>query len=821
MEKVYNHKEVEEKWYSFWEKKGFFKADPTSKKPKYSLLIPPPNLTGELHLGHAMQHSILDALARYKRLSGYDVLLLPGVDHAGIQFESAFEKRLSKEGLSKHKLGREAWLKKAWEFKEEIYKSVSSTWRFMGLSADWDREVFTLDQGPADAVVEEFKTYFEKGLVYKGPYIVQWCPKDQTAIEDAEVEYEERKEKLYFLKYGPFTLATSRPETKFGDTAMAVHPDDKRYKEFIGKEFEIETLVGPKKMKVVADSVVDPEFGTGVIKVTPGHDFTDYEIGKRHDLPIIQVIDKTGRLTEVAGKYAGMKVMEAREAMLPELREKGILVKEEDYTHNVAVCERCKSVVEPIISEEWFVKVKDMAEEAVKTINNNEIDFLPKNYSKILTDWLENIHDWCISRSLWWGHRIPVWYKKARRWDLKIYDGEEIFHSLKNGTKRFETRAGKPDGSDKNWKEFKKGDILNFSLVEEGTENILSNEIVTKRIVSIHHFPSVESLLKKFDVKEIHPYQPENYVKWWESRPKFSERIKKFGIWAFELEDVEDRDEIYVGVEAPVGEGWVQDEQVLDTWFSSGLWPFSTLGWPKKTVELEKYFPWDFEITAPEIKYLWIARMIMLSKFFTHQIPFKQMFFHGMLRDLQGRKFSKSLGNGVDPNYLIDNWGVDATRMALYSYSIPGRDGKVSKQLLDERGKNFRNFETKLLNISRFILELKPGGTKKTKLEFKHEDDKWIKEELKATIKDVTTNINNVNLHLATDEIYNFVWHKLADVYLEKTKARRADAQPVLEYVLKEVLILLHPFMPFLTEEIWQKLPDKKPASIMVSSWPK
>ncbi|HSX58421.1 MAG TPA: valine--tRNA ligase [Candidatus Saccharimonadales bacterium] len=690
MDKSYDRKKVEEKWYSFWDEQGYFKADPNSDKPKYSLLIPPPNLTGELHLGHAMQHSILDALARYKRMSGHDVLLLPGVDHAGIQFEAAFEKKLSKEGLSKQKLGREEWLKKAWGFKEEVYTSVSKTWRFLGLSADWSREVFTLDEGPRKAVFEEFKTYFDKDLIYKGPYIVVWCPKDQTAIEDVEVEYEERAEKLYYLKYGPLTLATARPETKFGDTAVAVHPDDKRFQEYVGKEIEIETLSGKKKMQVIADTAVDPKFGTGVIKVTPGHDFTDYEIGQRHNLPIIQVIDKTGRLTEVAGKYAGMKVAEAREAMLPELREKGILVKEEDYTHNVAVCERCKSVVEPIISEEWFVKVREMAKEAVQLIKEDEITFLPKNYEKILVEWLENIHDWCISRSLWWGHRIPVWYKDK---------------------------------------------------------------------------------------------------------------------------------EMKVSQDSP-GEGWVQDEQVLDTWFSSGLWPFSTLGWPEKSTELEKYFPWDFEISAPEIKYLWIARMVMLSKYFTDQVPFKTMFFHGMLRDLEGRKFSKSLGNGIDPNYLIENWGVDATRMALYSYSVPGRDGRVSKQILDERGKNFRNFETKLRNIAHYVIELKPEGSNE-KLDFKNEDDAWIKKELETTINNVSANIDSLNLHLATEEIYNFVWHKLADVYLEKTKERRAEAQPILEYVLESSLKLLHPFMPFVTEELWQSLPNKKGESITISLWPK
>ena len=698
--------------YAFWKKSGFFKADPTSTNKPYSLLIPPPNLTGELHLGHAMQHSILDAIARFKRLQGLDVLLLPGVDHAGILFEATFEKELEKENLSKEKLGREEWLKKAWQFKEKIYQSVSSTWRFMGLSADWSREVFTLDPDPQKAVFEEFKTYFEKGLIYKGPYIVQWCPGCNTAIEDVEVEYDERKEKLYYLKYGPLILATARPETKFGDTAMAVNPQDKRYQKYVSCEFEIETLAGKRGMKVIADEAVDPKFGTGVIKVTPGHDFADYEIGKRHNLPIIQVINKEGRLTKAAGKYAGMKVDEARRAMIPELKKRGLLVKVEDYTHSVAVCERCKSVVEPLISEEWFVKVKDMAKEAVKVIKAGKIEFLPNNYGKILIDWLENIHDWCISRSLWWGHRIPVWYPSTR---------------------------------------------------------------------SAH-----------------------------------SGQVEK----------------MRVSLESP-GDGWIQDEQVLDTWFSSGLWPMSTLGWvgisqseKSKWKEMSKYFPWDFEISAPEIKFLWIARMIMISKYFTDEIPFKTMFFHGMLRDLLGRKFSKSLGNGIEPTYLIEKWGVDATRMALYTYSIPSRDGRVSKEIMDERGKNYRNFATKVRNIARFIYELKPDSSSEVKSsqhqestsEVEHADDKWILGELEKTIKSVTKNLEEIKLHLASEAIYDFIWHKFADIYLEKSKARREEAQPVLEYVLKTSLIILHPFMPFTTEEIYQKFADRK-KSIMLEEW--
>ena len=689
----------EKEIYDFWEKEKLFNADPTSPKKPYSLLIPPPNLTGELHLGHAMQHAILDAVARFKRLQGFDVLMLPGVDHAGIQFEATFDKYLAKKNLSKRKLSREKWLHEAFKFKDDVYKSVSSTWRFMGLSADWSREVFTLDDGPRRAVFEEFKTYYDRGLIYKGPYIVQWCPKCNTAIEDAEVEYEQRREKLYFLKYGPFTLATARPETKFGDTAMAVNPEDKRYQKYIGQEFKIETLVGLRKMRVVADEAVDPKFETGVIKVTPGHDFVDYEIGKRHNLPILQAIDKEGKLTELAGKYAGLKVLVAREKMLPELKEKGILVKTEDYTHNVAVCERCKSIVEPLISEEWFVKVGDLAKAAISTINRDEINFLPKNYKKILVEWLKNIHDWCISRSLWWGHRIPVWYKKSDKG--KVIRGKS--------------------------------------------------------------------------------------------------------------------EEIRISLESP-GEGWMQDEQVLDTWFSSGLWPRPTLGFPAKTDLLERYFPWDFEISAPEIKYLWIARMIMISKYFTDEIPFKTMFFHGMLRDLEGRKFSKSLGNGIDPLELINQWGVDAVRMALYTYSIPGRDGRVSRQLLDERCKNFRNFATKLRNISRFVLDLKPKKHKK-KLTFDTKDDKWVMDKLDKTSQKVTENLEKLELHLAVDELYNFVWHTLADKYIENSKGRREEAQPVLEHVLKQILILLHPFMPFTTEELYGKFGTKR-ASIMQESWP-
>ncbi|MDO8498526.1 MAG: valine--tRNA ligase [bacterium] len=696
---------TEKEWYEFWEKSGFFKADPSLSKKPYSLLMPPPNVNGELHLGHAMQQSILDALARFKRMQGYDVLLLPGVDHAGIIFESTLNKQLSKEGLSKQKLGYEAWMKRAWQFKEDVYNSFHKTWTFLGISADWSREVFTLEPKVAKATFEEFKTFWEQGLLYKGAYIIQWCPKCGTAIEDLEMEYVERKDQLYYLQYGPLVIATTRPETKFADTAVAVNPKDKRYKEYVGKEFEIQTLNGPRKMKVIADDAIDPKFGTGAEKVTPGHDLLDYEIGKKHDLPILHVINKEGRLTELAGKYAGMKVEEARGAMLPELKEKGILIKTEDYTHSVPVCERCKTTVQPIISEEWFVKMKPLAEKALK--NLDKVNLLPKNYHKILTDWYKEIHDWSISRSLWWGHRIPVWYCQKCNPQHEVSKDKGMVISLEKPTQK--------------------------CLICQASD-------------------------------------------------------------------------------------WIQDEQVLDTWFSSGLWPLATLGWPDKTRELDRYFPWDFELTAPEIKYLWIARQIMLSLWFKGQIPFKNMFFHGTIRDPKGQKFSKSLGNGINPYELVETWGVDATRMALYTYSAPGRDARTSRRIMDERCKNFRNFGTKLKNLHRFIFELKPKDAA-TSSDFSHEEDTEIIQWLNGLTDSVTKNLESYQLHLAVEDLYDFIWHKFADSYVEWSKKRRAEAQPCLEYVYKTCLELLHPFMPFITEELWHKLPHEG-KSIMVAAWP-
>ncbi|MDO8639162.1 MAG: valine--tRNA ligase, partial [Candidatus Daviesbacteria bacterium] len=644
----------EQKLYKFWGEEGLFQAHPESDKKPYSLLMPPPNLTGELHLGHAMQHSILDALARFKRMQGFDVLLMPGVDHAGIQFEGTLNKLLSKEDLTKTKLGREEWLKRAWSFKEEIYQSLHKDWNIFGISADWSREVFTLDEKRSQAVFEEFKKYYNDGLVYKGAYIVQWCPKCNTAIEDVEMEYEERKEKLYYVKYKIaasqtprndnsdeyITIATARPETIYADTGIAIYPSHPKFSKFIGLN-AINPLNGTT-IPIFEDQRVDKDFGTGALKITPGHDPLDFAIGTEHKLPILHSIDKLGKMTDLAGDLVGLKIVEARVKSAEILEKKGAIEKIEEYTHSVPVCERCKTTVEPLISEEWFIKMKPLAEKALKHLG--EINFFPENYNKIIGDWLKEIHDWCISRNLWWGHRMPIWYQG---------------------------------------------------------------------------------------------------------------------------------DQIKVASDSP-GKGWIQEEKIFDTWFSSGLWPLSTLEYPNMPQDLRKYFPYDFEISAPDIKYLWIARMVMISLYLTNQIPFKNMFFHGTLRDLQGKKFSKSLGNGINPNDLREAWGTDSVRMALYSYSAPGRDGKTSRQIMDERCKNYRNFGTKIKNLYRFIYELKPENTARhsgepqsgsieseiLSVEDSLQDDKSIKDELNSTIKDVTKNLESFQLHLATETLYEFIWHK-------------------------------------------------------------
>lgn len=708
MESRYSPAELEQKWYKIWEESGYFLADPTSEKPPYSILMPPPNLTGSLHLGHVMQHAIMDAVARYKRMQGFDVLLQPGVDHAGLQFQGVLDKKLSKEGTNPKSLSREEYLEQAWKFKDENYASVKETFRQTGISADWSRELFTLDERARQAVFHEFKTYYDQGLIYKGPYMVMWCSKCGTAIEDVEMEYQERNESLYFVNYqienstDVITIATARPETIFADTGIAVYPRHPKFQQFVGKN-AINPLNG-QLLPIFEDPRVDKDFGTGALKITPGHDPLDYAIGVDHKLPILHVVGKDGKLTELAKDLAGVKIDEARKSVALQLQQSNAIAKTEEYTHQVPVCERCKTTVEPLISEEWFVRMQPLAQKAIAAIKQSRIAFLPDNFADIITNWLEHIHDWTISRSQIWGHRIPVWYK----------DGQQ-----------------------------------------------------------------------------------------------------------------------QVALESP-GPGWQQDTQVLDTWFSSGLWPMSTLGWPEQTAEFDRYYPWSLEVTAPEIKFLWIARMIMIGLWFTDKVPFTTMFFHGTLRDLKGQKFSKSLGNGIDPIRLFDTWGVDATRMTLISYSIPGRDGKASNQTIDERAKNYRNFSTKIWNIARFIQSYQPNSPQlhnnssealnsNSQPKPQSPDDQAILQRLAEVVTKVTKHFDAFELHLAAETLYDFIWHDFADVYLEQAKSRRDQAQPTLQYVLAASLTLLHPFMPFVTEEIWSQLPanltNNQP--LIISSWPR
>jgi len=725
----YSPIENEKSLYSNWLARGVFKADPTSSKPHYSILMPPPNLTGTPHIGHALQQTIMDIVARFKRMQGHDVLFQAGVDHAGIQFQGALEKKLKKEkGLTRQKMGREKFLEEAWKFKEASYSDNKKQFEMMGISADWSREVFTLDSKPTLAVYTQFKKFWDEGLIYKGPYIVQWCPGCGTAIEDVEVDYEDRESKLYFIKYAlaegseSLVIATTRPETYFADTAVAVNPTDERYSSFIGKEVILPQI--NRRIPVITDESVDIAFGSGVLKVTPAHDVHDYEIGKRHNLPLIAGVDKEGRLTEVAGEFAGLKTDEAREQVVAKLQAGGFLDKIETYKGSVAVCERCKSKVEPLISEEWFVRVKDMANKAIEVINNGEINFYPANFGGIITDWLTNIHDWCISRSLWWGHQIPVWYCEKCN-------------------------------------------------------------------------------------PEHDPYN-------------------KRGVLVYIPKDFNDDPKTCLDCK---GSNLTREPQVLDTWFSSGLWPLSTLGWPAETPELAAYFPFSFELSGGEIKFLWIARMIMLAEKHVANIPWKNQFFNGMLRDLKGQKFSKSLGNGIDPIELLDQFGTDVLRAVLTTYAAAGRDGRINKQLVIERCQNYRNFANKVWNASRFVYgsqrsengsEIKEDRIQKT------EDDIKMQGEVKRVTTEVTKHLESFNFHLALDEVYSSFWHVFCDWYLEVVKARlkgsdeasKQAAQIVLRESLLTYVKLLHPFMPFISEKIW-RLFNEEFDILMSESWPK
>ena len=703
--KQYNPAEVEDRTYKFWCDNKYFHAEVDRSKKPYTIVIPPPNITGQLHMGHALDNTLQDILIRWRRMQGYEALWLPGTDHASIATEAKIVEAMRKEGLTKEDIGRDEFLRRAWAWKDQYGSRIIEQLKKMGSSCDWDRERFTMDDGCSKAVKEVFVNLYNKGLIYQGKRMVNWCPHCKTTISDAEVEYEDQAGHFWHLRYpfkdgsGYVELATTRPETMLGDTAVAVNPNDGRYKDIIGK-----TLILPivhREIPVVADDYVDIEFGTGVVKITPAHDPNDYEVGLRHDLEIIDVMTDDGHIAEGWGKYSGMDRYECRKEIVKDLESEGALIKVEDYSHNVGTCYRCHSTIEPRLSKQWFVKMGPLAKPAIDVVKEGKVKFVPERFSKIYYHWMENIKDWCISRQLWWGHRIPAYY---------CADCGEV-------------------------------------------------------------------TVSREDVKKC---------------PKCGS----------------------VHVE--------QDPDTLDTWFSSALWPFSTLGWPDKTPELEYFYPTNTLVTGYDIIFFWVARMIFSAVEHTGQVPFDTVLIHGLVRDVQGRKMSKSLGNGIDPLEVIDEYGADALRFTLATGNSPGNDMRFS----DDKVKASRNFANKLWNAARFVLMYLGEDYEYTGLpETLALEDKWIISKVNTLAKDVTANLEKFELGVAIQKLYDFIWDVFCDWYIEISKIRLqsgedADtAKAVLVYVLTDILKLLHPFMPFITEEIYQAIPHDTD-SIMISKWP-
>ncbi len=709
--KNYSPKEFEDRIYENWCEKGYFKPDSDKKKPAFSIVIPPPNVTGQLHMGHALDETLQDILVRTKRMQGYSTLWVPGTDHAGIATQIKVEENLRvNEGLTRYDLGREKFLLRVWDWKNQYGNRIINQLKRLGSSCDWSRERFTMDEGCSKAVREVFVNLYNKGLIYRGYRIINWCPNCRTALSDAEVEYTEQPGSFWHIRYPVkdsdeyVTVATTRPETMLGDTAVAVHPEDERYAHLVGK-----TLILPlvnREIPVVADEYVERDFGTGCVKITPAHDPNDFEVGKRHNLEIIKVMNDDATISEAyGGKYAGMDRYEARKAMVADLEAGGYLVKIEPCSHNVGTCYRCKTTVEPLTSDQWFVKMEPLAKPALDVVLSGEIKFAPERFTKTYTNWMENCHDWCISRQLWWGHRIPAFYCDS------------------------------------------------CNSMEVSKEDI--------------------TVCKK------------------------------------------------------CGGALRQEEDVLDTWFSSALWPFSTMGWPEKTEDLARYYPTSVLVTGYDIIFFWVARMIFSGMEHMGEKPFSTVFIHGLVRDAQGRKMSKSLGNGIDPLKVIDEYGADALRFALAMGNAPGNDMRFS----DEKIESARNFANKLWNASRFVLmNLTESDSELLKMPEENElaiEDKWILSRYNKLVKTVNENINNYEIGIALGEIYSFAWDYFCDWYIEMAKSRTFEsgtpsaltAKRVLVYVLTGIMKLLHPYMPFITEEIYQALPHSD-ESVMISSYP-
>ena len=705
--KAYEPAQAEGKWYRFWEERGYFKCKIDEKAKPFAIVIPPPNITGRLHIGHALNNTLQDIVIRYKRMDGYGACWFPGIDHAGIATQNVVERELAKEGKSRHELGREAFIKRVWEWKAKYGNEIVEQLKVLGASCDWDRLRFTLDEGLSRAVREVFVRLYEEGFIYRGERIINWCPRCWTALSDIEVVHQEHQDKLYYIKYplvegGFITVATTRPETMLGDTAVAVHPDDERYKKLLGK-LAILPLV-KRRIPIIADPVVQPEFGTGAVKVTPGHDPTDFELGERHKLERINIFKGDATLNENAGPYAGLERYEGRTRVLEDLKREGLLERVEDYTHAVGHCERCGTVIEPLISLQWFVEMEELARPAIEAVRSGKIKLVPKNWEKVYFDWLENIRDWCISRQLWWGHRIPAWHCRD------------------------------------------------------------CNEVTVSR-----------------------------------ETPKECAACGSKDLY--------------------------QDEDVLDTWFSSALWPFSVMGWPEETADLEYFYPTALLSTAPEILFFWVARMVIMGLHFLGEVPFHAVLLHPTVKDERGRRMSKSLGTGIDPLELREQFGMDALRFTLAAAMSKGQEMRLSPRDLE----GYRKFLNKIWNAARLALMnlegFRPGELATEGLEL---EDRWVLSRLTREIGELRKDLDNYDFNLAAEGLYNFVWHDFCDWYLEMVKPRlygddeerRRVAQEVLYRVLVEVLKMLHPFIPYITEEIWQLLPYKEAESVMIAPFP-
>ncbi|HIS26912.1 MAG TPA: valine--tRNA ligase [Candidatus Pullilachnospira intestinigallinarum] len=707
--KTYDPSGLEDRLYQKWLDKGYFHAKVNKDKKPFTIVMPPPNVTGQLHMGHALDETMQDILIRFKRMQGYEALWQPGTDHAAIATEVKVIEKLKSKGIDKNEIGREEFLKHAWAWKEEYGGKIINQLKKLGASADWERERFTMDEGCSRAVQEVFIRLYEKGYIYKGSRIINWCPVCQTSISDAEVVHEDQEGFFWHINYpvvgeeGQFVeIATTRPETLLGDTAVAVNPEDDRYRHLVGKMLKLPLT--DREIPVIADEYVDMEFGTGCVKITPAHDPNDFEVGRRHNLPEINILNDDATINELGGKYAGMDRYEARKAMVEDLKEQGLLVKVVPHTHSVGTHDRCKTTVEPMIKPQWFVKMDEMAKEAIKALKDGDLTFVPERFDKTYLNWLENIRDWCISRQLWWGHRIPAYYCDE------------------------------------------------------------CGEVVVAR--------SMPDVCPKCGCTHLH-----------------------------------------------------QDEDTLDTWFSSALWPFSTLGWPDKTPELEYFYPTDVLVTGYDIIFFWVIRMVFSALEQTGQVPFHHVLIHGLVRDSQGRKMSKSLGNGIDPLEVIDKYGADALRLTLITGNAPGND----MRFYWERVESSRNFANKVWNASRFIMmNLEKAQVPETmELSQLTDADRWILSRLNGVVRDVTDNMEKYELGIAVQKVYDFIWEEFCDWYIEMVKPRlyseedttKAAALWTLKTVLGDALKLLHPYMPFVTEEIYCTL-NPQEESIMIASWP-